>query len=140
MSDQLLVATRKGLFRLERKSDGWSESLIGFVGNPVTNALRRRARRAWSRPATTNAPPPTHGMTISSRWSGVAITREASTSSTVIGCPKNTADGFAHAVTRWSAASAIKSPSSSTKPTPRRSTAALCNTTAASLSRPAITA
>jgi len=30
--------------------------------------------------------------------------REARTSSIVIGCPKNTADGFAHALTRWSAA------------------------------------
>jgi photosystem II stability/assembly factor-like uncharacterized protein len=41
MSDRLLVATRKGLFRLERKRDGWTADLIGFVGNPVTNALRQ---------------------------------------------------------------------------------------------------
>jgi hypothetical protein len=41
MSDRLLVATRKGLFRLERKRSGWTADLIGFVGNPVTNALRQ---------------------------------------------------------------------------------------------------
>jgi hypothetical protein len=41
MSDRLLVATRKGLFRLERKRAGWTADLIGFVGNPVTNALRQ---------------------------------------------------------------------------------------------------
>ena len=41
MSDRLLVATRKGLFRLERKRAGWAADLIGFVGNPVTNALRQ---------------------------------------------------------------------------------------------------
>ena len=41
MSDRLLVATRKGLFRLERKRAGWTANLIGFVGNPVTNALRQ---------------------------------------------------------------------------------------------------
>ena len=41
MSDRLLVATRKGLFRLERKRSGWTANLIGFVGNPVTNALRQ---------------------------------------------------------------------------------------------------
>ena len=41
MSDRLLVATRKGLFTLERKRAGWTADLIGFVGNPVTNALRQ---------------------------------------------------------------------------------------------------
>src|ERR1700726_2757540 len=41
MSDQLLVATRKGLFTLERKRAGWTADLIGFVGSPVTNALRQ---------------------------------------------------------------------------------------------------
>ena len=52
----------------------------------------------------TNAAPPVHGITISSRCSGAEITRDASTSSMVIGCPWKTADGFAHALTRWSAA------------------------------------
>src|SRR5579864_2733216 len=41
MSDRLLVATRKGLFRLTRQRAGWTADLIGFVGNPVTNALRQ---------------------------------------------------------------------------------------------------
>ena len=41
MSDRLLVATRKGLFSLERRPAGWTANLIGFVGVPVTNALRR---------------------------------------------------------------------------------------------------
>jgi hypothetical protein len=40
MSDHLLVATRKGLFTLERKRSGWTANLIGFTGIPVTNALR----------------------------------------------------------------------------------------------------
>src|ERR1700688_4215584 len=41
MSDRLLVATRKGLFSLERKRAGCTPDLIGFVGNPVTNVLRQ---------------------------------------------------------------------------------------------------
>src|ERR1700726_2165703 len=40
MSDRMLVATRKGLFRLERERSGWMTSLIGFVGIPVTNVQR----------------------------------------------------------------------------------------------------
>jgi hypothetical protein len=40
MSDRMLVATRKGLFTLERRGAGWTTSLIGFTGIPVTNALR----------------------------------------------------------------------------------------------------
>jgi hypothetical protein len=40
MSDQLLVATRKGLFTLDRLRSGWSARLTGFAGIPVTNALR----------------------------------------------------------------------------------------------------
>jgi photosystem II stability/assembly factor-like uncharacterized protein len=40
MSDRLLLATRKGLFTVERKHAGWSMSPIGFAGIPVTNALR----------------------------------------------------------------------------------------------------
>ncbi len=40
MSDHLLVATRKGLFALERRRSGWTADLIGFAGIPVTNALR----------------------------------------------------------------------------------------------------
>ncbi|MBO0716492.1 MAG: hypothetical protein J2P55_04035 [Rhizobiales bacterium] len=39
MSDHLLVATRKGLFALERKHAGWVLRLIGFDGVAVTNAL-----------------------------------------------------------------------------------------------------
>src|SRR3984893_16637055 len=41
MSDRLLVATRKGLFTLEHKRAGWTADMIGFVGIPVTNALRQ---------------------------------------------------------------------------------------------------
>ncbi|MGB6538762.1 MAG: hypothetical protein WBF58_22705 [Xanthobacteraceae bacterium] len=43
MSDRLLLATRKGLFTVERgrdSRDGWSANLIGFAGVPVTNVLR----------------------------------------------------------------------------------------------------
>jgi hypothetical protein len=40
MSDHLLVATRKGLFALERERSGWASKLIGFPGIPVTNVLR----------------------------------------------------------------------------------------------------
>jgi photosystem II stability/assembly factor-like uncharacterized protein len=39
MSDQMLVATRKGLFALERKRSGWTADLIGFPGVAVTNIL-----------------------------------------------------------------------------------------------------
>jgi len=39
MSDHLLIATRKGLFALERKHSGWVLRLIGFDGVAVTNAL-----------------------------------------------------------------------------------------------------
>ena len=39
MSDHLLIATRKGLFALERKRSGWVSTLIGFEGVAVTNAL-----------------------------------------------------------------------------------------------------
>jgi hypothetical protein len=39
MSDHLLIATRKGLFALERKRSGWASTLIGFEGVAVTNAL-----------------------------------------------------------------------------------------------------
>jgi len=39
MSDHLLVATRKGLFALERKRSGWVSRLVGFDGVAVTNAL-----------------------------------------------------------------------------------------------------
>lgn len=41
MSDHLLVATRKGLFTLDRQRAGWSAKLIGFPGQPVTYALRQ---------------------------------------------------------------------------------------------------
>ncbi|HTV37975.1 MAG TPA: hypothetical protein VMF12_16215 [Xanthobacteraceae bacterium] len=40
MSDRLLLATRKGLFIIERGRAGWDAKLIGFAGIPVTNALR----------------------------------------------------------------------------------------------------
>ena len=40
MSDHLLIATRKGLFVLERKRSGWVSRLIGFEGVAVTNVLR----------------------------------------------------------------------------------------------------
>jgi len=39
MSDHLLIATRKGLFALERQRSGWSAKLIGFDGIAVTNVL-----------------------------------------------------------------------------------------------------
>jgi photosystem II stability/assembly factor-like uncharacterized protein len=39
MSDRLLVATRKGLFILARKSDGWAVATTAFDGQPVTAAL-----------------------------------------------------------------------------------------------------
>jgi hypothetical protein len=42
MSDRMLVATRKGLFTLERKRSGWAAELTAFVGIPVTNVLRGR--------------------------------------------------------------------------------------------------
>ena len=42
MSDRMLVATRKGLFTLERRRAGWATSLTAFSGIPVTNALRHR--------------------------------------------------------------------------------------------------
>jgi hypothetical protein len=40
MSDHLLIATRKGLFALERKRAGWDSRFIGFEGVAVTNVLR----------------------------------------------------------------------------------------------------
>jgi hypothetical protein len=40
MSDHLLVATRKGLFELERQRSAWVSKLIGFPGVAVTNVLR----------------------------------------------------------------------------------------------------
>ena len=40
MSDRLLVATRKGLFTLERRRSGWTAEPPAFTGIPVTNALR----------------------------------------------------------------------------------------------------
>jgi hypothetical protein len=39
MGDHLLIATRKGLFALERQQAGWSTKLIGFPGVAVTNVL-----------------------------------------------------------------------------------------------------
>jgi photosystem II stability/assembly factor-like uncharacterized protein len=37
MSDRLLLATRKGLFAVERGARGWSSDLAGFAGIPVTH-------------------------------------------------------------------------------------------------------
>lgn len=39
MSDRLLVATRKGLFILERARDTWAVTRTAFLGEPVTMAL-----------------------------------------------------------------------------------------------------
>lgn len=46
MSDRLLLATRKGLFTVERSRSGWDGKLIGFAGIPVTNVLRDGDRGA----------------------------------------------------------------------------------------------
>ena len=40
MSDRILVATRKGLFTLERRSSGWAIAATAFAGTPVTAALK----------------------------------------------------------------------------------------------------
>src|SRR5215216_651543 len=40
MSDRMLVATRKGLFTLARKTDGWSIADVAFAGSPLTAVLR----------------------------------------------------------------------------------------------------
>ncbi|HUP94552.1 MAG TPA: sialidase family protein, partial [Burkholderiales bacterium] len=39
MSDRLLVATRKGLFTIQRKSGRWSMQEPSFLGDPVTAVL-----------------------------------------------------------------------------------------------------
>jgi hypothetical protein len=39
MSDALHVATRKGLFRLARRGDGWAVEHVSFLGDPVTMVL-----------------------------------------------------------------------------------------------------
>lgn len=39
MSDAIHVATRKGLFRLERRAAGWAVERVSFLGDPVTMAL-----------------------------------------------------------------------------------------------------
>src|SRR5260370_13309728 len=39
MKEHLLIATRKGLFELERKRPGRTANLIGFPGVPVSNVL-----------------------------------------------------------------------------------------------------
>ena len=62
-----------------------------------SQAQRRRARSALH---ITRAAPPEHGITISSIRIGSAIIFDASTSSTVIGWPKNTASGLTQALTR----------------------------------------
>jgi hypothetical protein len=42
MSDVLHVATRKGLFRLERRASGWGVAGVSFLGEPVTMTLEDR--------------------------------------------------------------------------------------------------
>ena len=37
MSDPMLLATRKGLFAVERGAGGWSSDLVGFAGVVVTH-------------------------------------------------------------------------------------------------------
>jgi hypothetical protein len=39
MNDRAWVATRKGLFRLQRSPDGWHIAQIGFLGEPVSMVL-----------------------------------------------------------------------------------------------------
>lgn len=39
-ADRVVVATRKGLFLLDRRGDGWAIGRISFLGVPVTMALR----------------------------------------------------------------------------------------------------
>jgi hypothetical protein len=42
MQDRALIATRKGLFELQRDGGGWSLSEAGFIGEPVTMMLSDR--------------------------------------------------------------------------------------------------
>jgi hypothetical protein len=42
MSDRIYVATRKGLFTLERGKSAWSVAKVDFLGDPVTMVLRDR--------------------------------------------------------------------------------------------------
>jgi hypothetical protein len=39
MSERILVATRKGLFRVDRGADGWRVAQTAFLGDPVTMVL-----------------------------------------------------------------------------------------------------
>jgi len=39
MSDRAWVATRKGLFELRRRADGWRIGTVRFLGEPVTAVL-----------------------------------------------------------------------------------------------------
>jgi hypothetical protein len=39
MSDSLHVSTRKGLFQLVRRADGWAVDRVSFLGDPVTMVL-----------------------------------------------------------------------------------------------------
>ena len=36
MSDRVFVGTRKGLFELARRRDGWDIADVSFLGDPVT--------------------------------------------------------------------------------------------------------
>lgn len=47
MSEAIHVATRKGLFLLERRGGGWAVERVSFLGDPVTMVLER-GRRLWA--------------------------------------------------------------------------------------------
>jgi len=42
MIDRIFVATRKGLFTVDRGEDGWAIARAAFLGDPVTIVLRDR--------------------------------------------------------------------------------------------------
>ena len=45
MNDRFHVATRKGLFTLDRQEGGWKITQTAFMGNPVTMVLHDRRER-----------------------------------------------------------------------------------------------
>ena len=89
MSDLLAVSTRKGLFWVERKSDGWRIAAVDFLGDNVTLALgdprngavyavlnhghfgvklHRRARGVWEEAAAPAYPPKPEGLIDRDGW------------------------------------------------------------------------
>ena len=89
MSDLLAVSTRKGLFWVERKRDGWRIAAADFLGDNVTLALRdprngadyavlnhghfgvklhRRARGVWEEAAAPAYPPKPEGLIDRDGW------------------------------------------------------------------------